>query len=58
MYNASLGDAGYSDLVKNGVTDETRLSVLRHLDQSIPAGLGKTDCAGMLSAYLVLREQG
>ena len=55
---ASLGDAGYSDLVKNGVTDETRLSVLRHLDQSIPAGLGKTDCAGMLSAYLVLREQG
>lgn len=55
---ASLGDAGYSDLTKNGVTDETRLSVLQHLDASIPAGLGRTDCAGMLSAYLVLREQG
>lgn len=55
---AGLGDAGYADLVKNGVTGETRLTVLQHLDESIPAGLGKTDCAGMLSAYLVLREQG
>lgn len=53
---AGLGDAGYNDLVKNGVTDETRLSVLQHLNDSIPASLGKTDCTGMLSAYLVLRE--
>lgn len=53
---AGLGDSGYSDLVKNGVTDETRLSVLQHLNDSIPSSLGKTDCTGMLSAYLVLRE--
>lgn len=55
---AGLGDSGYNDLVKNGVHDETRLTVLQHLDGSIPASLGKTDCTGMLSAYLVLREQG
>jgi len=55
---AGLGDAGYNDLVKNGINDETRLTVLQHLDQSIPASLGKTDCTSMLSAYLVLREQG
>jgi hypothetical protein len=55
---AGLGDAGYQDLVKNGITDETRLTVLQHLSDSIPASLGKTDCTGMLSAYLVLREQG
>jgi hypothetical protein len=55
---AGLGDAGYKDLVKNGVTDETRLTVLRHLSDSIPASLGRTDCAGILSGYLVLREQG
>lgn len=53
---AGLGDAGYRDLVKNGVSDETRLSVLQHLDASIPSSMGRTDCAGMLSAYLVLRE--
>lgn len=58
VHIAGLGDAGYQDLVKNGVTDETRLTVLQHMDDSIPASLGKTDCAGILSAYLVLREQG
>lgn len=55
---AGLGDSGYSDLVKNGVKDETRLTVLRHLATSIPDSLGRTDCAQILSAYLVLREQG
>jgi hypothetical protein len=55
---AGLGDAGYNDLVKNGVTDETRLTVLQHLDASMPSSLGKTDCTSILSAYLVLREQG
>jgi hypothetical protein len=58
VHIAGLGDAGYQDLVKNGITDETRLTVLQHLDQSIPASIGKTDCAGMLSGYLVLRENG
>jgi hypothetical protein len=55
---AGLGDAGYKDLVKNGVTDETRLTVLQHLADSIPASLGRTDCVSILSGYLVLREQG
>jgi hypothetical protein len=58
VHIAGLGDAGYKDLIKNGITDETRLSVLQHLSDSIPASLGKTDCTAMLSAYLVLREQG
>jgi hypothetical protein len=58
VHIAGLGDAGYQDLVKNGINDETRLTVLQHLDQSIPASIGKTDCAGMLSGYLVLRENG
>lgn len=57
MAIAGLGDAGYQDLVKNGVTDETRLTVLQHLSNSIPASMGKTDCTSILSAYLVLREQ-
>jgi hypothetical protein len=55
---AALGNAGYEDLIKNGVNDETRLSVLKHLSDSIPASLGRTDCVGILSGYLVLREQG
>lgn len=55
---AGLGDAGYQDLEKNGVTDETRLTVLQHMSDSIPASMGRTDCASILSAYLVLREQG
>lgn len=53
---AALANAGYQDLVKNGITDETRLSVLRHLADSIPPGGAPVDCAGVLSAYLVLRE--
>lgn len=53
---AALGYSGYNDLAKNGVHDETRLTVLQHLDQSIPASLGKTDCVGMMAAYLTLRE--
>lgn len=55
---AGLGNAGYQDLVKNGVRDETRLTVLQHLDASIPDSLGKTDCTGMLAGYLTLREHG
>lgn len=55
---AGLGNAGYEDLAKNGVNDETRLSVLKHLSDSIPSSLGRTDCVGILSGYLVLREQG
>ena len=53
---AGLGNSGYDDLAKNGIHDETRLTVLQHLNESIPDGLGKTDCGQMLAAYLVLRE--
>jgi hypothetical protein len=53
---AGLGDAGLTDLEKNGIRDETRLTVLQHLRDSIPASGGRTDCAGVLAAYLVLRE--
>lgn len=53
---AALANAGYQDLVKNGITDETRLTVLRHLAASMPPGSAPIDCAGVLSAYLVLRE--
>ena len=56
-YNiAALAYATYNDLVKNGVKDETRLTVLQHLNQSIPDSLGKTDCGQMLAAYATLRE--
>lgn len=44
------------DLTKNRVTDETALTLLSHLDQSIPAGT-TMDCQGVLAAYLVLRER-
>lgn len=46
-----------ADLVRNGITDETELSVLKHLDGSLPDGT-HMDCQGVLAAYLVLREQG
>ena len=52
---AGLGDAGFTDLTKNGITDETRLTVLQHLNESIPDG-SKVDCQSSLAAYLVLRE--
>jgi hypothetical protein len=52
---AGMADFGYNDLEKNGVKDETRLTVLHHLAESIPAGQ-KTDCQGVMAAYLVLRE--
>jgi hypothetical protein len=53
---AGLGDAGLTDLQKNGIRDETRLTVLQHLRDSMPASAEKMDCAGVLAAYLVLRE--
>ena len=53
---AGLGNSGYDDLTKNGIHDETRLTVLQHLNESIPDSLGKTDCGQMLAAYATLRE--
>jgi len=51
---AALANSGYQDLVANHVTDETRLTVLMHMRESIPSG--RQDCQGILAAYLVLRE--
>lgn len=52
---ARFVENSYTDLTSHGVTDETALTLLRHLDQSIPAG-SQMDCQGVLAAYLVLRE--
>ena len=52
-----LSAAGYSDLEQNSIHDETRLTVLQHLRDSIPSGSFKLDCRSVLAAYLVLREK-
>jgi hypothetical protein len=43
-------------LTKDGITDETALTLLNHLDQSIPDGTAPMDCVGVLAAYATLRE--
>lgn len=53
---AGIVYATQDDLQKNGVNDETEYTVMQHLDQSIPASMGKTDCTSIAAAYLVLRE--
>jgi len=52
---ARFVENSYTDLVSNGVEDETALSVLQHLNASIPDG-SRMDCQGVLAAYLALRE--
>lgn len=42
---------------KNGVTNETKLTVLQHLRDSIPEGT-KLDCDKQLVAYVQLRAPG
>jgi hypothetical protein len=54
---ASYVYATLEDLRKNNITDETELTVLQHLNGSLPGGSGKTDCQSIAAAYLVLREQ-
>lgn len=44
-------------LVKAGITDETKLSVLQHLRQSMPASSAGMKCDEQLGAYVTLREQ-
>lgn len=53
---AGIANATLQDLQKNGVTDESELSVLQHLGQSIPAGSSRTDCVSIAAAYATLRE--
>jgi 3-oxoacyl-ACP reductase-like protein len=43
-------------LEKAGIHDETKLTVLQHLRQSIPASSPSMDCQQMLGAYVTLRE--
>jgi hypothetical protein len=44
------------DLKKNGVDDEDGFSVLQHLEQSVPAGNPRVNCASVAAAYATLRE--
>lgn len=53
---AGIGNATLQDLQKNGVTDESELSVLQHLNDSLPAGSPRTDCVSIAAAYATLRE--
>jgi hypothetical protein len=55
---AAIGNATLQDLQENGITDETELSVLRHLNDSLPAGSPRTDCVSIAAAYATLRENG
>ena len=52
---AAIVHTTLDDLRKNGIRDETELSVLQHLAASVPAGQ-RMDCQGVAAAYLVLRE--
>ena len=53
---AGIANGTLEDLQKNGVTDETELSVLQHLDGSIPKGAPRMDCIGVAASYATLRE--
>ena len=43
-------------LQKAKITDETHLTVMQHIAQSIPAGSPKMSCADIAGAYVTLRE--
>lgn len=45
----------YNLEVQHGITDDTALTLLQHLDQSVPDGT-KMGCQDVLGAYLTLRE--
>lgn len=55
---AGYVDTAYRDLERNGVTDETRLTVMKHLARSIPPSAAPTRCDQVAAAYLTLREPG
>ena len=48
--------ASWKDLESNKVTDETNLSLMAHIAQSVPSSAAPTDCRGVMAAYLVMRE--
>ena len=43
-------------LQKSHITDETRLTVMRHLTDSIPASAGPMKCLQVAAAYATLRQ--
>ncbi|MFE2423647.1 hypothetical protein [Streptomyces hokutonensis] len=43
-------------LKKNGVDDEDAFGVLQHLEQSVPAGNPRVNCASAAAAYATQRE--
>lgn len=43
-------------LQQHSINDETQLSVMQHLSDSIPAGSPKMSCADIGGAYVTLRE--
>ncbi|MFD6357959.1 hypothetical protein [Nocardia tengchongensis] len=45
-------------LQKGGVTDETTLTVLQHLRDSLPEGTQAMKCSDVLGSYVVLRTKG
>lgn len=45
-------------LADEGVHDETTVTMLRHLRQSIPDSAPRMDCAQMLGVYVQLRSHG
>lgn len=47
--------ASWQDLEKNGVTDETNLTLIGHIKDSVPDGT-VVNCQGVMAAYLTLRE--
>jgi len=56
---ASLGNevqAVLGLLQKNGINDENRLTVMRHMASSIPEGTPAMKCADIGGAYVTLRE--
>lgn len=50
-------NATREDLKKNGVDDEDEFSVLQHLEQSVPAGNPRVNCASVAAAYATQRER-
>jgi hypothetical protein len=53
---AAVVNATLENLQKNGVNDEDEFSVLQHLEQSVPAGNPRVNCASAAAAYATLRK--
>ena len=50
--------ASWTDLEKNHVTDETNLTLIRHIKDSIDPSIAPTNCSAIMATYLTLRESG